>query len=64
MNNDTKDDLFFMLIGFGFGFIIATALIGMLNNSYWYQQIIEHKAGYYNPESGKFTWKNNEVSDD
>jgi hypothetical protein len=40
---------------FAFGFFLAVMLVGTGVEAH--SEIIKHGAGYYHPETGKFTWK-------
>lgn len=48
----------FMLGFFVGSFVMTLVLCWVLSDSVHKQQVIEHGAAYYHPETGEFTWRN------
>jgi hypothetical protein len=50
----------FFIVGLIFGLLIGMSLEYHLQASRYQRQAIQHKAGQYNPTTGKFEWLDNE----
>lgn len=54
--NNLKWGAFFS--GFVVSIFFTTLVFGLIINSVWRQEIVDHGCGYYHPETAAFIWKN------
>ena len=59
----TSDDKQLIALGFAIGLLIGGWVVGFVINSDYKIKAIKYEAAYYHPETGKFTWKGQEIGE-
>jgi len=59
--SDVSEKVAAILIGIILGALVGASGMASFQKFKWERQAIEHKAAYYHPETGAFTWKKSQT---